>query len=202
MTSPAAPRSAAILSREFAPERGSVARADDRHHLAAEKRDVPEHRRSAAAAHRVRPGPAEIPARRDAIMRPPSFASASSSRSIVVFVGNVEICRRRAAPCAAPHPAPQTPNRNARSSAANVTGPTLGVRASRNQARRSASESVRIGLTKIKVGNRGIGSAVHASSGILKMSQGNEFYVILSFGSFAVFGIALAIASWWERAKH
>ena len=34
------------------------------------------------------------------------------------------------------------------------------------------------------------------------MSYGNEIYVILSFGSFAVFGLALAIASWWERAKH
>lgn len=31
------------------------------------------------------------------------------------------------------------------------------------------------------------------------MSVGNLFYVYLSFGSFAVFGAALAIFSWWER---
>jgi hypothetical protein len=34
------------------------------------------------------------------------------------------------------------------------------------------------------------------------MSQGNEIYLILSLGSFVVFGLGLAIASFWERAKH
>ena len=31
------------------------------------------------------------------------------------------------------------------------------------------------------------------------MSIGNQIYVILSFGSFVVFGAVLAIVSWWER---
>jgi len=34
------------------------------------------------------------------------------------------------------------------------------------------------------------------------MSQGNEIYLILSLGGIAIFGIGLAIAAWWERAKH
>jgi len=34
------------------------------------------------------------------------------------------------------------------------------------------------------------------------MSQGNEIYLVLSLGGIALFGVALAIAAWWERAKH
>lgn len=34
------------------------------------------------------------------------------------------------------------------------------------------------------------------------MSIGNQIYVYLSFGSFAVFGAVLAIISWWERRGH
>lgn len=35
------------------------------------------------------------------------------------------------------------------------------------------------------------------------MSIGNQIYLILSFGSFAIFGMLLAIVSWWEsRGQH
>ena len=144
-TSPAAPRSRASSVGEFAPQRRGVARAHDGDHVAfAADAAWPSTADQRRRRHPAPPGLAEIPASQDAISRPPSFASASSSRAASSSRRQHEVLAAAArAPGAAIPPARPRPSRSARSGCAKVTGPTFSVRASRSQARRSLSSSVR-----------------------------------------------------------
>ena len=143
-TRPAVAKIAApVCPRICGPAPRHCARRRSRPFRARADRGMAEHRDDRRRRIERRRGRAENPARRRRSCVRRACASASNlARASSSAAGCACRCRRRAAPGAAIRRAPRSPSRSARSGAANVTGPTFCVRASRSQARRSVSLKV------------------------------------------------------------